>query len=302
MKGRPQLTASDEYAHVADEEPNWRESYYFNWVDLDTGISGFSTIGLLPNTKKREFVFALFHGYEREVYFQEPEGAFSDDFSESLTDGTLTFKLIEPLKEWQIIYNGEKMKADIHWPSRFPAYDFGGGSGTSWAGHFEQSGTPHGTIEFPDGKIVRIKGFGERDKSWGSRNWHIESWFALHAQFDDVSIGLRRDEVKGKAHSSGGISTIDGHEPIKTVHLATETHPEFGIPVGSKTRIIGVDGTEYNLRSKMITPKSFVRFEREFPGGKTELYEGMAVHNCKELETTGTGLIEWLFTHPEKKK
>ncbi|MHA1288422.1 MAG: hypothetical protein ACTSPB_13545, partial [Candidatus Thorarchaeota archaeon] len=126
--------------------------------------------------------------------------------------------------------------------------------------------------------------------------------FALHAQFDDVSIGLRRDEVKGKALSSGGISTIDGHEPIKTVHLATETHPEFGIPVGSKTRIIGVDGTEYNLRSKMITPKSFVRFEREFPGGKTELYEGMAVHNCKELETTGTGLIEWLFTHPEKKK
>jgi len=302
MKGRPQLTDKDEYAHTADEEPDWRESYYFNWVDLDTGISGFSTIGLLPNTRKREFVFALFHGYEREVYFQEPEGAFSDDFSESLTDGTLTYKLIEPLKEWQIIYNGDKMKADIHWPARFPAYDFGSGSGTSWAGHFEQSGAPYGTIEFPDGKIVKIKGYGERDKSWGSRNWHIESWFALHAQFDDVSIGLRRDEVKGKAHSSGGISKIDGHEPIDVVHVATETHPEFGMPVGSKTRIIGTDGTEYNLRSKMITPKSFVRFEREFPGGKTELYEGMAVHTCKELETTGTGLIEWLFTHPEKKK
>lgn len=302
MKGRPQLTETDEYAHTADEESGWRESYYFNWVDLDTGISGFSTIGLLPNTKKREFVFALFHGNEREVYFQEPEGAFSDDFSESLTDGTLTYKLIQPLKEWEIIYNGPKLKADIHWPARFPVYDFGSGSGTSWAGHFEQSGAPYGTIEFPDGKIVKIKGYGERDKSWGSRNWHIEGWFALHAQFDDVSIGLRRDEVKGEVHSSGGISTLEGHEPIETVHVATETHPELGIPVGSKTRIIGTDGTEYNLRSKLITPKSFVRFERKFPGGSTELYEGMAVHTCKELETTGTGLIEWLFTHPEKKK
>jgi hypothetical protein len=68
------------------------------------------------------------------------------------------------------------------------------------------------------------------------------------------------------------------------------------------TRIIGVDGTEYNLQSELINPKSFVRFEREFTGGKTELYEGMAVHTCKELDGTGTGLIEWLFTHPEKKK
>ena len=236
------------------------------------------------------------------VYFQEPTGAFSDDFSESLTDGTLTYKLIEPLKEWQIIYNGDQLKADIHWPVRFPAYDFGSGSGTSWAGHFEQSGTPYGTIEFPDGQIVKIKGFGERDKSWGSRDWHIESWFALHAQFDDVSIGLRHDEVNGKIHSSGGISTLDGHESINVVNVATETHPEFSIPVGSKTRIIGTDGTEYNLRSRLITPKSFVRFERDFPGGKTELYEGMAVHTCKELEATGTGLIEWLFTHPLEKK
>jgi hypothetical protein len=302
MRGRPQLTENSEHAHSADEELDWRESYYFNWVDLDTGISGFSTIGLLPNTKKREFVFALFHGYEREVYFQEPEGVFSNDLSESLTDGILTYKMIEPLKEWQIIYNGDKLKADIRWPARFPAYDFGSGSGTSWSGHFEQSGTPHGTIEFPDGMIVKIKGFGERDKSWGSRNWHIESWFALHAQFDDVSIGLRRDEVNDVAHSSGGISTVEGHEPIDVIHVATETHPEFDVPVGSKTRIIGTDGTEYNIRSQLITPKSFVRFEREFPGGRTELYEGMAVHTCRELETTGTGLIEWLFTHPEKKK
>ena len=74
MRGLSEVTESDEYAHTADEEPTWRESYYFNWVDIDAGISGFSTIGLLPNTKKREFVFTLFHGYEREVYFQEPKG------------------------------------------------------------------------------------------------------------------------------------------------------------------------------------------------------------------------------------
>ena len=48
-----ELVDSDEYAHVPNERPDWRESYYFNWVDLDSGISGFSTIGLLPNASKR---------------------------------------------------------------------------------------------------------------------------------------------------------------------------------------------------------------------------------------------------------
>ncbi|TFG34500.1 hypothetical protein EU527_02975 [Candidatus Thorarchaeota archaeon] len=302
MKKHEKLTVSSEYAHTANEKPDWRESYYFNWVDLEAGISGFSTIGLLPNIGKREFVFALFYRSEREVYFQEPDGHFSDDLLESLTDGILTYKLIEPLKEWHIFFNDDKLKADIKWPCRFPVYDFGTGSGTSWAGHFEQSGSPYGRIEFSDGKIINFRGLGERDKSWGSRDWHIESWFALHAQFDELSIGLRRDEVKGEAHCSGGISSADGHIPIETIDFATETHSDHGIPIGAKTRIVGTDGSVYNIRSHLINPNSYVRFAREFHGGTTELFEGMVVHTCKELGASGTGLVEWLFTHLEKRK
>jgi hypothetical protein len=296
LKRMGSLTENDEYAHEADESPDWRESYYFNWVDINSGLSGFSTIGLLPNTKKREFVFALFYDHKREVHFNEPSGSFSDGLSESLTDGTLSYKLINPLKEWRIIYRGKNLIAEIIWPTRFSAYDFGSGSGTSWAGHFEQSGTPYGTIEFSDGKVVTIQGLGERDKSWGSRDWHIESWFALHAQFDDISIGLRRDMVRGVAQSSGGISSAEGHTSIKNVEFATETH-ESGIPIGAKVQIVGMDDAIYSIKSHLITPTSFVRFAREFPGGSTELYEGMAVHECRELGATGTGLLEWLYTH-----
>ena len=296
---RHRLAKSDEYAHEADERSDWRESYYFNWVDLDARISGFSTIGLLRNTNKREFVLALFYDDEREVHFNEPLSSFSDDLSESLTDGVLSYSLVKPMKEWRITYRGKSLNADIIWPARFPPYDFGSGSGTSWAGHFEQSGVPHGTVKFSDGNVVTIQGLGERDKSWGFRDWHIESWFALHAQFDDMSIGLRRDVVNGEEHPSGGISNIDGHVPIKSVKLVTETHKESGIPIGAKVRIIGTDDAVYNLKSHLISPKSFARFTREFPGGSTELYEGMAVHECKELGTTGTGLLEWLFTHPK---
>ena len=50
----------DDYFHVAEGRQDWRESYYFNFVDEETNTSGFTTIGILPNLKKGEFVFALF--------------------------------------------------------------------------------------------------------------------------------------------------------------------------------------------------------------------------------------------------
>jgi hypothetical protein len=291
----------DEYAHKPNERPDWRESYYFNWVDLDTGISGFTTIGLLPNAQKREFVFALFYDGEREAYFVEPDGPVSEDFHQSLSDGVLSFEVVDPFKEWRIVYKGENIKADIQWVGRFPAYDFGQGSGTSWAGHFEQSGAPKGTIEFSDGMTVEFSGLGERDKSWGARDWHIESWYALHAQFDEISIGLRLDTVKGEFHPSGGISTAEGHVPITQVDLDTVYHEkQQGLPIGALTKVYGADGSHYTMKSSMISPTSFVRFAREFSGGTTELFEEMAVHECEELDAIGTGLIEWLFTHPEK--
>jgi hypothetical protein len=43
-----------------------------------------------------------------------------------------------------------------------------------------------------------------------------------------------------------------------------------------------------------------VRFSRPFPGGTTELFEEMAIHEYDELKNRGTGLMEWLFTHQEK--
>jgi hypothetical protein len=36
-----------------------------------------------------------------------------------------------------------------------------------------------------------VKGLGQRDKSWGHRDWHIESWHALHTQFDSLSIEVQ---------------------------------------------------------------------------------------------------------------
>ncbi|NHJ14026.1 MAG: hypothetical protein EAX95_10145 [Candidatus Thorarchaeota archaeon] len=240
-------------------------------------------------------MFVLFYDDKREVYWKEPEGIVPSDIEDALSDGTLAYEVIRPMDLWRIVYQGKEISAEISWNGRFPYYDFGGGSGTSWTGHFEQSGAVKGTVTFQDGREFNIKGFGERDKSWGSRDWHIEAWYALHAQFDDLSIGLRRDYVDGAYFPSGGISTKDGHIPITRVDLDTEFLQDR-MPYAAKTTVFGEDGSCYTLRSKIISDTAYVRFTRDFPGGSTELWEEMAVHENEDTGEEGTGLLEWLFT------
>jgi hypothetical protein len=50
----------------------------------------------------------------------------------------------------------------------------------------------------------------------------------------------------------------------------------------------------------LISPSSFLRFSRPFPGDATELFKDMATHKCEELKGRGAGLMEWLFPHPQK--
>jgi hypothetical protein len=288
-------TQNDERNHKPSDRKDWRESYYFNFVDTERGVYGFTTIGLLPQAAKREFVFALFHRDKRHFYYQEPAAPYSFDSFESLNDGHLRFELIEAMKQWRITISSGELKADLNWVGRFPPFNFGECSGTSWDGHFEQSGVVTGTLQMGD-MTLSINGFGQRDKSWGSRNWHIDQWYALHAQFREFSIGLRNDIVGENSIVSGGVSSISGCVPITRVDVETEYGTDPNQPIGATTKIGCKDGREYVLNSKLISPLSFVKFTRRFPGGTTELLEAMALHRWEETEEIGTGLLEWLFT------
>lgn len=285
----------DERNHTPSERKDWRESYYFNFVDLENGISGFTTVGLLPRASKREFVFALFHRDKRHFYYQEPDTPYNFESMESLNDGHLRFELVEGLKKWHLALVSGELRADLNWTGRFPPFNFGGGSGTSWEGHFEQSGVVTGTIQMGD-MTVAINGLGQRDKSWGPRNWYIDQWYALQAQFRDLSLALRQDTVEGKAVVSGGVSSVSGTVPVTKADVQTEYGTDPNIPIGATTRVQCGDGRSYTLNSKFISPLSFVKFTRRFPGGTTELLEAMAVHQLQETEEIGTGLLEWLFT------
>ncbi|MFX1581008.1 MAG: hypothetical protein ACFFCJ_02060 [Promethearchaeota archaeon] len=289
----------DDYLHKPTKHTDWRESFYFNWVDLKAQVSGFTTIGIVPNVPRREFVFALFVEGRPEFYFTETKESIPTEFHAAMGDETLVYELVKPHTDWRIHYTNPRLSAEIQWQSRFPPGDFGKGSGTSWGRHFEQSGHIKGHVKYPDGRVHHFAGLGQRDKSWGVRNWHIDQWFALHAQFDEMMIGLRIDTVKGKTHQAGIISSEKENIPIVKASFETEFEEEaIQKPVKAITKVVDTQDQTYTIISKPIHPNAFARYARPYKSGETELFEIMVVHECEELNETGTGLTEWLFTHP----
>ncbi len=292
------IKKTDDYLHIPENKLDWRESYYFNFVDTESKTSGFTTIGILPNQKMGEFILALFYEDKQTVYYKE-QTLSNNQSSSPLSDGTLTYKIVKPMQKWEINTTDENLKVHIDWKARFPPFNFGKGSGTSWKEHFEQSGIVEGEAAFADGRKIRFSGFSQRDKSWGVRDWHIEKWFALHAQFQAYAVGLRKDTVSNSSYVSGGLSSGRKHTAASQVDVQMICGEDRKTPTGASTTIQYADGKAETIVSKLISPKSFVNFSRSFPKGTTELFEGMALHESTATGEKGTGLIEFLFTHPK---
>ena len=293
------LTEADEHLHNPTDELKWRESYYFNWVDLKNKISGFSTIGILPNEKKREFVFLLFMDEKNEVYYKEPPLLkYEQNIGTMLKEKRLSYRLINPFKNWEIEYNSRKLNLKINFKPRFPTYYFGLDSSASWHQHFEASGQIKGILKLKDSAPIKINGFGQRDKSWGYRDWHqFDKWYAGHFQFKDWSCTFRKDYYNDTIDLSGHISSKEGNTPISTIEIKTiKDNDQFKSPVRTNYLITDINDKSFKINAKRIMNDSLIRFARNFQGGFTELFEQMVVMTNKESGEVGSGMMEHLRT------
>jgi len=295
----PGLSEEDELLHPPSNEKKWRESYYFNWSDLANKISGFSTIGIVPNEKRREFVFLLFLEDRNEIYYKEPlMQEFNNEINIMLGDKKLSYTLIKPFKKWKITYKSRKIQLDLIFQTRFPTHNFGMDSSKSWHQHFESSGIITGNLRIKDGKTIQINGYGQRDKSWGFRDWHqFDKWYAGHFQFKDWSCAFRKDYSKDKIDLSGHVSNKKGNRSLLSLDIETiNDSDQFNSPISAIYKFEDREGNIYKIKSSRMFKTSFIRFARDFKGGYTELFEQMVFMEDLNTAEIGTGMMEHLRT------
>ncbi|MCB1668247.1 MAG: hypothetical protein R3E73_10890 [Porticoccaceae bacterium] len=171
--------------------------------------------------------------------------------------GGLHKQLKEPLKTASLTFKSERVKVEYHFEANHPAYAYSTHENgcPQWIANdrFEQQGRAHGKVEF-DGRTIEFDGYGQRDHSWGTREWAVnQHWKWVHAQAGpNLSLHFWELFALGKSHLCGFVCK-EG-EMAQVVAVDTDFSCNKGLSpksvsakiTDSKGRITDLSATAYH--------------------------------------------------------
>jgi hypothetical protein len=245
----------DERVHPAGPEPLWNESYYLDFVSHDASVGGYVRIGRYPNLgviwywacvvgPDRRLVTVVDNavpfpaGYD--TLELRADGLWADHHAQIPLDhftlGLEAFgvTLDDPADTYHGLA-GERtaLGFDLEWetdgvPFRWP----------QGLDRYEIPCRVHGEILVGDERID-FDGTGQRDHSWGVRDWWEPAWCWTAFRLDDgtrihaVTMLPAGEFAIGYVQpSSGGVELVDGFSAVPT--LGAE-----GIPTSASLEVRG---------------------------------------------------------------
>lgn len=243
------LAPADERAHPAGPERLWGESWYFDFATRDGSLGGYVRLGVYPNLdvawywaclvgEGRPLVTVLDH----EVCPPRPgslevraEGLWADHTVEEpyehLTLGCEAFAVaVDDAAEVYGDLRGDRVPfgLDLEWETDGAAYPWIG------ATRYEVPCTVHGEVLVGDESIA-FDGIGQRDHSWGVRDWWSVGWVWTAGWLDDgTRFHTTRVRVPGlEAFAPGYVQPPGGRPEQIEVCTAAEVLGPEGFPTSA---------------------------------------------------------------------
>ncbi len=289
------ITETDEELHTPGLSPHWQESFYFNWSTDDGRSFGLTRIGLDHAAGKANAVVVIMHdGEPRLVYAVVgepiPAGVRGTSLADGLTVGALTYTMLDPLRVWRLELRGRN-HIELTWRAFTPAVDFYEdfrGDKRDVQQHFEQSGRVEGQL-WVSGRTTRVSGLGQRDKSWGVRDWNgIRGWEWIAGQFgEDLSFNATLTDIDGTQTPLGFVFDDGTTRAVRNIDISyggTDTHR----PETTRILIQTEDGATYSVTGRararvplfkrgLFIEESQFAFECD-TGGRLRLGSGVVEH------------------------
>ena len=196
------LNASDEGRHAAGAEDLWGESWYLDWAAADASYGGYVRLGLYPNLDVAWWWIALV-GHDRPLVLVAdhdlkcPDGAAA--LNQNAGDTHMAISWPQPFASFRVVSeatgiemadpaeafrgaNGESVPVaiDLEWESRAEPFSY------AMATRYEISSWVRGTVKIGD-EVIAIDCAGQRDHSWGVRDWWLFPWNWTSGHLDDGS-------------------------------------------------------------------------------------------------------------------
>ena len=218
----------DEWLHEVGTDPAWQESFYFNWADPDRRSFTLARTGYRFHARKTDGLAISLRDGELELYYGpadlDHDGDCRDeDPTRGMRAGDLVVTMLEPLRRWRLQIEGER-GMDVVFEAHTPAFDYSTHGAqlarTMTGAHFEQSGRVTGWTHFGSERH-EIDALGQRDKSWGVRNWErVEGWEWLAGQLGrDWSFNLMQTIENGKRLDNGFVFRDGANHPIERARI-----------------------------------------------------------------------------------
>lgn len=294
--------------HDFGKELDWNESYYFSLYDKANDILSFMRIGLKPNRRLKE-IFCFFIMPDGSLVGTKDQVAYD---SAIFSARGLTFQNLEPEKRWRLLFAGnlgkigakDRIPTNVHFDLVFetmnPVFNYrecvSGAkervSRTVASEHLEQFGRVTGHL-LVEGKEYSIHGLGERDHSWGVREWNApKMWAWINCQFNESCAFNATKLVMGNMEIDAGYF-YDGKANRPLVGARIETaYAKDGSPDSLEMLLTDKEGKQYSVHAEAIK-KAVLPFQG--PDGKTLslLHETLGKYTMGEL--TGYGILEYLI-------
>ena len=247
---------ADEGSHPPGDEPLWSESWYADFADESNGVGGWFRLGLMPN-ENTAWINALICGPGLPTFavndFHAPlpddpavVGTDAVELTQSATDSLQTYRVTvrgrgEAYDDPAALLRGEPgRRVDIAWDLTWTT------AGTPYqyriTPRYEIPCTVSGTVT-ADGRTFAVDAVpGQRDHSWGVRDWWSMDWVwsALHLN-DGTHLHGVDIRIPGMGPIGVGyVAPPDGPLVELDEVAARETFGANGLPLSTELTLGGI--------------------------------------------------------------
>ncbi|MGV0874069.1 DUF7064 domain-containing protein [Mycolicibacterium sp. XJ879] len=298
---RPEPT--DEGAHAPGDEELWNESWYFDFVDPAQKIGGWIRLGLVPN-QNVAWINGLLCGPDMPtIAIVDLEAPLPDDpMQVHCAAGDLTMEITEPLQSYRVTLRGPAQAYDD--PAALLRGEAGRPTELTMDLVLRTEGVPYqyritpryeipcgvsGTVS-ADGQSYQLDSVpGQRDHSWGVRDWWSMEWVWSALHLDD-GTRLHGVDVRVPGAPPVGIGYIQhpDHELIELQTVAArEEMGDNGLPLQTTLTLAPGDVTV----SIAVHGHAPVRLTS--PDGRVSQFPRAWAAVTAVDGRTGVGWLEW---------
>ncbi|NKZ02954.1 DUF7064 domain-containing protein [Actinomadura latina] len=294
------LEPSDEGLHEPGPEQLWNESYYFDFAAPDGSIAGYVRLGLYPNWDRAWYWAALVRPGRPLLLIADNNAPLPEPGSADVhADGyTATQEITDPFGPARVTLHGTASVLPD------PAAPYGGPGAADTIGlsfdlrwdtvggvypyrdlpRYEIPCTVTGLVSVGGAKIA-VDAHGERDHSWGERDWWKVSWLWTSGRLGDGTFvhGMQANIGFPLAWPCFAVPP-DGDIEHRAGFSAGTTFAG-GLPARSDLRFPGAPMT--------VTPVAFAPVAVTSPDGREARFPRALCRFETEDGRTGHGWTEW---------